>query len=69
MSGELVPIRYNAAKFYHDVVQYGSIGGAITYAMDYGTESDVRRALLDYIARNDYPADIYDYVATRNWLN
>ena len=59
---------YNARGFYHRVMGYGAIGDAITAAMDYGTEEDVKRALCDYIDRNDYNPDIKNYINSVAWL-
>lgn len=68
VSGEIVPIAYDAARFYRAVVQYGEIGHAITAAMDYGTGAAVKRALCDYITANDYSPDICKYVQAVSWI-
>ena len=59
---------YNAHDFYFDVLGYGHIGGNITAAMDYGTENDVKKALCDYIRKNEYNPKIIDYINNRIWL-
>lgn len=61
-------IVYNPHDFYMDVMRYGEIGDAITRAMDFGTESDVRKALCDYVVRNEYNPAICKYINKRNWL-
>lgn len=67
-NGELVPLAYDARKFYREVMQYGEIGHGITAAMDYGEEEDVRRELCKYIIANEYNPEICAYVNARNWL-
>lgn len=62
---------YNPREFYHDVMRYESVFGLdrdISLAMDYGEEADVRRALCDYIIRNEYNPQICEYINSRNWL-
>lgn len=68
LTGELIPLAYDAARFYRDVMSYGSVGHAITRAMDFGDEWDVRRELKDYILRNDYNPEICDYISSVSWL-
>ena len=60
---------YRAHDFYFDCLAYGSVGNSITAAMDYGTEWDVRRALDDYIMRNEYNPAIIDYIHSVRWLD
>ena len=60
--------KYNAHDFYVDVMGYGEIGEDITRAMDFGTESDVRRELCEYITANEYNPAICDYINSREWL-
>lgn len=68
-NGELIPLAYDARKFYRDAMGYGTIADGITAAMDGGDESDVRRELCEYILRNNYNPDICAYVNARNWLS
>lgn len=58
---------YNAHDFYFDVFDYGRIGHDITRAMDAGTEEDTRRALCDYVIKNEYNPLICDYIRARVW--
>lgn len=67
-NGKLVPLAYDAGKFYRNVFQYGEIGFDITRAMDSGTEADVKKALKDYIVKQDYNMAICDYIDSRDWL-
>ena len=59
---------YKPHDFYFDVFVYGRIGDDITRAMDFGTEEDVKRALCDYVIRNEYNPDICNYINSVNWL-
>lgn len=71
-NGELIPLAYDAHKFYREVMEYSSIfhgiGDGITAAMDYGEEEDVRREICKYIIDNDYNPEICAWVNARNWL-
>ena len=58
---------YNAHDFYFDIFDYGRIGHGITRAMDGGTEDDTRRALCEYVTRNEYNPRICDYINARVW--
>lgn len=60
--------QYSARAMYTEVFGYGGVGHEITYAMDYGTEKDVKRALCDYIDRQEYNPEIKDYINSVNWL-
>lgn len=68
-NGELIPLAYDARKFYRDAMRYGEIAHGITAAMDGGEEDDVRRELCNYILRNEYNPDICEYVNARNWIS
>lgn len=59
---------YNTKQFYMDVVQYGSVGNKIAEAMDNGTETDVKKALCDYIDESGYALGIKDYINSTPWL-
>lgn len=66
-------IPYNPARFYREIFDY--IGGCgseyakkITAAMDYGTEDDVKRALMEYVDLNGYAKKVNRYIKSRNWL-
>ena len=59
---------YSAHKFYMDIFGYERIADGITAAMDYGTENDVKRALCEYITKNEYNPRIIDYIMARTWL-
>ena len=72
--GKLVELKYNPRKFYHKVMGY--IDGAgdvyadkITYAMDYGTEENVKSALCEYVINNEYNPEICDYINSVQWLS
>lgn len=69
LNGELIPLTYNARKFYYDVLRYGKIGDNITRAMDSGTENDVKSALSAYIVENEYNPAIIEYINSVNWLS
>lgn len=60
---------YNAHDFYFDVFEYGRIGDSITRAMDYGTEEDVKKALCEYVIKNEYNPKICDYINSVNWID
>lgn len=60
---------YTAAGFYREVMRYGKIGHGITAALDYGAEADVKRALCEYIDRNEYNPEIKEYVNSVQWLD
>lgn len=64
---------YNAHDFYmycmHESTVFNGIGDEITRALDFGTESDVKSALCDYVIKNDYNAKICDYINSVKWLN
>ena len=62
---------YDPYEFYRAVMSYESIFELlrdISSALDYGTEDDVRKALCDYIDREQYNPDIKDYVNSKTWL-
>ena len=62
---------YDPYEFYREVMSYESIFEMprdISAALDYGTEDDVRKALCDYIDREQYNSDIKDYVNSKMWL-
>jgi hypothetical protein len=59
---------YNARKFYFACLARGEVGDDITTAMDYGTESDVKRALCDYIDNNEYNPEIKKFINAVKWL-
>lgn len=62
-------IRYNPKDFYNYCMGYmDGIGDDITRAMDYGTETDVKKALCDYIIEQEYNPEICLYVCSVNWL-
>ena len=58
---------YNAHDFYFEVFEYGRIGDDITRAMDGGTEEDTKRALAEYITKNEYNPRIIDWINQRVW--
>lgn len=59
---------YDAYNFYREMLAYGGHGVAISKAMDYGTEEDVKKALKDYIDAEDYNPTIKDYIDSKTWL-
>ena len=60
--------KYDPHTFYMDIMGYGEIGNAITAAMDYGNEADVKAALCRYIDEQGYNPDIKVYINSVNWL-
>lgn len=63
--------KYNPQAFYHGVRGYEDdfkFKPTISMAMDYGTEEDVKRALCDYIDKQDYNPEIKDYINSVDWL-
>ena len=70
---EKIGIPYNPGKFYREILDH--IGGCgsehaekIAGAMDYGTEDDVKRALVEYVETNGYAKKVSRYIKSRNWL-
>ena len=62
-------IRYNPKDFYNYCMGYmDGIGDDISRAMDYGTETDVKKALCDYIIEQEYNPEICLYVCSVKWL-
>ena len=59
---------YNPKEFYLDILGYGRVGDGITRAMDFGEESDVKKALCRYIIDNEYNPEICVYIHSVNWL-
>jgi hypothetical protein len=59
---------YKPESFYRGILDYGAIGHDITRAMDYGTESDVKKALCSYVIENEYNPNICKYINKQNWL-
>lgn len=59
---------YDTREFYNDVLAYGETGYEITRALDFGTESDVKKALCNYIYNNNYNVNICDYINSKQWL-
>ena len=63
---------YNAKVFYDYVTAEEEIffpKMEISRAMDCGTNTDVQKALCDYITRNDYNPAICDYINTVSWID
>lgn len=60
--------KYDAPEFYRSCACYGDVGTDITRAMDFGDESDVQKALCEYIDRNEYNPAIKEYVRSVRWL-
>lgn len=63
--------QYSPRAFYHAVREYEDdfkFKPEISMAMDYGTEDDVKRALCNYIDKQDYNPAIKDYINSVNWL-
>ncbi len=63
---------YNAKSFYNSCIEYSTIFNGladdITRAMDCGTEEDVKKALCDYIIRQEYNLKIIEFINSKNWL-
>lgn len=64
---------YNAHDFYIDCLEYDrvmdGIADGIINAMDYGSETDVKRELCKYVLKNGYNKKICDYINSVNWLD
>lgn len=59
---------YNPHDFYIECMEYGKVANEITMAMDTGTENDVRKALCNYIDKQQYNPEIKNYINSENWL-
>ena len=61
---------YDAGAFYREVREYdaGPAGDKILQALDYGTESDVKKALCNYINAGGYNPEICNYINAVEWL-
>lgn len=62
---------YSSLDFYYEIRDYEEIfgmNGDISKAMDYGTENDVKKALCDYIDKNDYNPEIKEYINSKSWI-
>lgn len=62
---------YSSLDFYYEIRDYEEIfglNGDISKAMDYGTENDVKKALCDYIDKNDYNPEIKNYINSKLWI-
>lgn len=63
---------YDPKHFYNECMEYSAIFDgmfdAITAAMDYGTEKDMKEALCEYIGKNGYNPEIMDYINSVNWI-
>lgn len=61
---------YDPYDFYSYLMQFENPEyQAISYAMDYGTEQDVKKALCNYIDGEGYNPDIKDFINANNWLS
>lgn len=58
---------YNPKMFYLGAMAYKQ--DEVSRAMDEGTENDVKKALCDYIKRNEYNRDICAYIESVSWLD
>ena len=69
-NGEIKSLEYNPREFYYYIRRYESEldDDRISYAMDYGTEEDVKQALCDYIYDYDYNPEICNFINSVNWL-
>lgn len=64
-------LNYDPKEFYNDVLIYENTFNfepKISLALDYGENSDVQKALCEYIEDNDYNPEIKDYINSVNWL-
>ena len=63
---------YNPKTFYNDVERYACYWSEmcrpILEALDEGEESDVKRALVNYITEFEYNPEIIPYINSVNWL-
>lgn len=57
---------YDPHKLYIAAAEYGV--DYVAEAMDYGSESDVKRSLCRYIDENGYSTDIKSYIEGVRWL-
>lgn len=62
-------LNYNAHDFYMACMGYGRLADDITRAMDFGEEEHVKKALCQYIERQEYNPVISDYIQKLDWLN
>lgn len=64
--------KYNPKEFYNEVMDYGDtwpeLANPITYAMDTGTDDDVKRELCGYVIKCGYNPKICDYINSVEWL-
>ena len=72
-NGAIIPEPYSPGSFYREIFGYiGGCGGhwaeAITAAMDYGEEADVKRELCRYIDEAEYNPAIKEYINSVDWL-
>lgn len=64
-------MKYHAADFYFDTLEYENIFNLshdITAAMDYSTNTEVQKALCNYIDENNYNAHLKSFINGVNWL-
>lgn len=59
---------YYPKHFYNECMEYFAIFDAVTLAMDYGTEKDVKETLCKYIKDCEYNTEIMDYINSVNWI-
>lgn len=61
-------VAYQPHEFYQNMMMYGGQHGIeISRAMDFGTESDIKKALCDYIG-SEYNPLIKDFINKAEWL-
>lgn len=63
--------QYDPRVMYYEVLEHENtfnLNHEISAAMDYGTESDVKKALCNYIDNQNYNPGIKDYINSVNWL-
>lgn len=60
--------RYVARLFYKDVKAYGEVGFGILSALESGNENAVKKALHDYLEKQDYNLEIKKFIDSVEWL-
>lgn len=61
-------VPYDAREFYNSVMEYGRVGWGITFAMDEGSELEVKAALCKYVMDECYSDKVCEYIISVNWL-
>lgn len=63
-------VAYNPRDFYYYLMESSDYySQSISAALDGGENSDVQKALCEYIRENNYNLDLCDYVNKVDWIN